>query len=481
MDKILSVKNLNISFPDKEIVCGVDLDISPGEMVALVGESGCGKTLLCRTLLALPPRGVAISHDSLSTPPLQDMSLIMQDALSALDPAMQIGKQILETREKEPINILNILKTVGIKSPEKRSKQYPTELSGGMRQRVAIAIALTAKPRVIFADEPTTSLDADLRLQIMEILNTLKKEGTAILFITHDLSLVRHYADRVLIMQGGKIIEEGKTADIFNSPQQEHTRELLSYAAMSSPKNHTHGQIHYHDLKMHSHEQTGEHSHTTLREPEIEKVPEKTRLVKIMGLSKVYLYKRKDINKVLNNLNLDIYKGELIGLCGPSGVGKSTLARIICGLENPSSGSIEKAKNLNIQMIFQDSLAALNPQMSVEKLIGEPLYIRDKKHPSKELVLGLMDEVELEPSLINRRPRQLSGGQRQRVAIARSIATNPDLLIADEPVSSLDSTTCSKIVHLLKKLRDKHEMTMLLISHDLHLLAHISDRIIKIN
>jgi ABC-type dipeptide/oligopeptide/nickel transport system ATPase subunit len=203
-------------------------------------------------------------------------------------------------------------------------------------------------------------------------------------------------------------------------------------------------------------------------------------LVEVRGLCKTYSLGRGRVNRVLQGVDLVIYPGEITGLCGASGLGKSTLARCLAGLERPTTGQRLVQAGLDIQMIFQDSASALNPRMTVEALIAEPLLLREKKRPTRERILALMREAELEPELRSRLPRQLSGGQRQRVAIARAVATRPDLIIADEPVSSLDVTTCSKIIHLLKGLKDEYNLTMLLISHDLHLLAHISDRIVRI-
>jgi peptide/nickel transport system ATP-binding protein len=304
-----------------------------------------------------------------------------------------------------------------------------------------------------------------------------REEDTSILFVTHDLSLVHDFADRVVIMKNGTIIEVGATADIFANPQQEYTKELIRYAAIGNPANHTHGKVHYHDISLHSHEHQGHHHHindrsdndeTNLRSP----------LIEVKSLCKYYPFGWGRVNPVLHDISLAIYPGEITALCGPSGIGKSTLARCLAGLEKPSGGQRVVSDQINIQMIFQDSASALNPRMTVERLIAEPLYLRDKKRPPRAVIQALMREAKLEPELINRRPRELSGGQRQRVAIARAIATRPDLIIADEPVSSLDVTTCSKIIHLLKKLRDEYNLTILLISHDLHLLAHVSDRIV---
>lgn len=478
---------MSVAFAGREVVRGVSFRLHAGELVALVGQSGSGKSQLCRALLGLPPKGARVSYELLERPAPEEMSLVMQDAMTALDPAMPVGRQIAEAGAAARggtvagrtggsglfRRIMNrrfsgrarmqdsvaLLRRIGIDEAERRAGQYPGEFSGGMRQRAAVAVALAMRPKVIFADEPTTSLDAGMRMRIMELLNRIREEdGTAILFVTHDLSLVREFADRVLILKDGTIVEQGTADEIFANPREEYTKELLRYAAIGDPTNrthHTHGRVHYHKKET---------------EP----------LVWTEQLCKSYPLGYGRTNRVLDRVSIAIYPGEVAGLSGPSGIGKSTLARCLAGLEKPSGGRRFAREGLNIQMIFQDSVSALNPRMTAEQLIAEPLYLRDGKSPPWETILDLMRETELEPELLRRRPAQLSGGQRQRVAIARAIAARPDLIIADEPVSSLDVTTRSKIFHLLKKLKDEHGLTMLLISHDLPLLTHVSDRIVRI-
>ncbi|MDR0915793.1 MAG: ABC transporter ATP-binding protein [Oscillospiraceae bacterium] len=446
-NSIITVDNLTVDFPGKRAVDGVSFKLYRGELLALVGESGSGKTVLCRSLLGLPPKNAVISHDALTVPAPRDMSLVMQNAMTALDPAMTVGRQIRECDKRA--DVTELLARVGIDRPELRAWQYPAHLSGGMRQRAAIALALASNPKVIFADEPTTSLDAALRVKIMELLDEIRRDtNAAILFVTHDLELVRDFADRVLIMQDGKIVERGATRDIFERPRHAYTRGLL-----------------------HAHE-GGEHVHGA--SPESPKTP----ILELRNISKSYKMPRGNVNHVLRGVNLTINRGELLGLCGPSGIGKSTLARIAADVEKPDAGERVADKNLSVQMIFQDSVSALNPRMTVETIIAEPLRLRDRRKPPRDTILALMRDVELDAELISRRPSELSGGQRQRVAIARAIATNPDVIIADEPVSSLDVATCSKIVHLLKRIQSERGLSILLISHDVRLLGHVCDEII---
>jgi peptide/nickel transport system ATP-binding protein len=261
-----------------------------------------------------------------------------------------------------PADPVELLARVGIVDPALRVKQYPGEFSGGMRQRAAIAVALAMQPRVIFADEPTTSLDADLRMKTMELLNGIRKDGTAVLFVTHDLSLVRDFADRVLIMKDGEIIEQGMTAEIFENPKEEYTKELIRCANMANPANHTHGDIHFHEKSMHSHRHSGSHTH---EDEKNDAVKTQEPLIEARELSKSYRISGQRVYHAAQNVNLSVYPGEITGLCGPSGVGKSTLARCLAGLEKPTSGERAAKPGINIQMIFQDSVSALNPRMNV--------------------------------------------------------------------------------------------------------------------
>jgi peptide/nickel transport system ATP-binding protein len=401
----------------------------------------------------------------------------MQDAMTALDPAMPVGRQIAESGRHFATDPVELLSLVGIDDPARRARQYPGEFSGGMLQRAAVAIALAARPQALFADEPTTSLDSAMRGRLMELLDRVRRTGTAVLFVTHDLSLARGFADRALIMEDGKIVETGTTAEIFGNPRAAYTKELLRSAAIGDPANHTHGSVHYHDAAPHGHSYSGAHTHS---HPERE-AETRAPLLEARSLCKSYPLGRGQTQLVLRDISFAVYPGEITGLTGPSGIGKSTLARCLAGLEKPSGGTLFRRDGLRAQMIFQSSAAALNPRMTVERLIAEPLLLRDSRRPSQNMILALMDKAELEPELLSRLPGALSGGQRQRVAIARAIAAMPDMLIADEPVSSLDATTRSRIIHLLKRLKDEYRLTMLLISHDLHLLAHVSDRIVRID
>jgi peptide/nickel transport system ATP-binding protein len=382
----------------------------------------------------------------------------------------------------------------------------PHHFSGGMRQRIAIAIALAGRPKLLLADEPTTALDQETQAQILALL---KNVDITTIFITHDLSLVEDIADRVAIMQAGEIVESGQVKEIFENPQHPYTKKLLGYLDYGKGRGHSH-----------KHEETVRGKH----------------LVEIENIKKYFPLGRKKVHKALDGFSMNIHRGEILGIVGPSGCGKSTLARCIMGMEKLTGGEIRFYNNAAgttdmgagdtafacslqhpfrnssnwKQMIFQDSDSAFNPRMTIGEIIAEPMKIAQKQQNTKGLferkavgsqpfeestcrfcnawhekmsmrdrVIDLMKQVELDPELIDRHPYEVSGGQRQRAAIARAISVDPELIIADEPISSLDISTQAQIVHLFRKLQEERNLTILFIAHDLPMVNHISDRIIE--
>lgn len=499
MEHVLEIENLTLTFHGPggpvQAVRGVGLKVAEGEIVALVGESGCGKTALCRAILGLHSAHAELESGSIrlcgQAVDWQDeaamrrlrgsvAAMIFQDPLSSLNPVYSVGAQIVEairvqgkiSRKAAWQQAVALLQQVGIPEAEKRVAQYPHQFSGGMRQRVAIAIALAQNPALLIADEPTTALDADIQGQIVDLLRQLVKaqDGACrgLLFVTHDLRLVRHMADRVIVMRDGLVEEEGRTADIFAHPQTAYTRKLVNYANYGEAGSHVHGRLEENDYR----------SPTCTGEP----------LLHVQGLQKGFPLQGKEMRIVLQNVNLRLYPGEIVGLIGPSGCGKSTLVRCLIGIDTPEEGTIRFAPGCRRQMIFQDSAAAFDPRMKLWESIVEPLVLAEKKQRRKrpngaslrQLAAEMMEQVALPVELMDRYPYEVSGGQRQRAAIARALITDPDLLIADEPVSSLDVPVQAQIIHLLKKLHDQRGLTLLLIAHDLPMVSHISDRIISL-
>ena len=493
MEAAVKIENLRLSFHGPlgkvEAVKGVDLQVAAGETVALVGESGCGKTALCRSILRLHAEHARIDSGNiflcgrdvtcLSEKEMEkvrgvDAAMVFQDPMTSLNPVFSVGRQIMEpmlihekvSRQEAKKRALELLRKVGISEPEIRFSQYPHHFSGGMRQRVAIAIALACNPRLFIADEPTTALDSQNRKQIVELLRNLCSDGKrGVLFVTHDLALARTIADRIAVMKDGVIVETGTAEEIFSFPRHDYTKKLIWYALYGTAESHYHGSV---------------------REVKNESVLQPPMLA-VRGLSKSFSLRRGKVQKVLDDFSMTVAAGEIVGLVGPSGCGKSTLARCLMGIYPPDAGRIEFAEDCGRQMIFQDSASAFNPRMKLWQIIGESLLLQCKKKKQliskeelKKKVYEMMEQVELEPALGERYPYDVSGGQRQRAAIARALMTEPDFIIADEPVSSLDVSTQSQIIHLLKKLHDQRNLTLILISHDLPMVEHISDRIIDL-
>ena len=410
-----------------------------------------------------------------------------------------------------------LLAKLGFDEPARRAQQYPHEFSGGMLQRAAIALAMIAKPRLLIADEPTTALDIESQQEIMALLRaSCARQDCSMLFVTHDLGLAEQIADRIVVMKDGRIVEEGQSEQIFRDPQHAYTKKLLGYAAYGKGSSHYHGRI-----------RAAEQEEITQKETKQTAKEADDVLLSIRGLSKSFPLDKHTCKQVLHDVSLAIHRGEIVGLIGPSGIGKSTLARCIMGICAPDSGEMIVWEGARIQMIFQDSAAAFNPHMTIAEIIAEPLVLQARRQRRtvvrrcftkaaagcdaadkdaaraghtdsadgqrctrivgkmskavlREKVLAVMQQAEIEPELADRHPYDVSGGQRQRAAIARALITEPDLIICDEPISSLDVSLQADIIHLLKKLQEERGLSLLLISHDLPMVEHISDRIVKL-
>jgi len=504
---LLSVNNLRVAYPHQsqaEIIWAVDdvsFTLNPGERMGLVGESGCGKSTLGRSIMKLLPDGSqvtgAIDFKGKSVAELNQeelrqfrgevVALVFQDPMTRLDPLMTIGDHCLETlqahqsklsRQEAKQKAVEALDAVRI--PANRWGQYPHEFSGGMRQRVAIALALLLEPKMIVADEPTTSLDVTVSAEILDELTRLCSErDMALLLISHDLAMVGEYCDRIGVMYQGKMVESGDVKSILYHPQHEYTRSLLQAA-----------------LKIQAvkakDSQTKQGAILKVRELQQHFTLESNLLKQLFG-------GEKSVIKAVDGINFELHEGETLGLVGESGCGKSTLSRTILQLLKPTSGTVEflgkdltqlpgsqlREMRRQIQMIFQDPHACLNPLMSVGESIADPLFIHQLANASeaKKQVVTMLEKVGLTPTsdYYHRYPSELSGGQQQRVAIARALITHPQLVICDEPVSMLDATVQTQVLELMLTLKAEFQLTYLFITHDLWVARFFCDRIAVMN
>ncbi|MCJ8008801.1 ABC transporter ATP-binding protein [Lederbergia wuyishanensis] len=500
MEPILKVKDLRVSFHTRdgefEAVRGINFEVRKGETLGIVGESGSGKSVTARSIMRLlpsPPSYMKAGEITFLGENLafktekemeairgRDIGMIFQDPMTSLNPTIRIGKQISESlikhqklsKKEAKKEAIEILKLVGIRNSEARYNQYPHEFSGGMRQRVMIAIALACRTTLLIADEPTTALDVTIQAQILNVMKDIQEKfGTSIILITHDLGVVAGMCDRVVVMKDGEVVETGTTEEIFESPKHPYTKRLLNALPRLDEKK--------------------KPKKTPLILGTVDKG---TPLLDVRSLKQYFDMGKGNVLKAVDNINFHIKPGETLGLVGESGSGKSTTGRAILRLYEPTDGEIlyqgmavnrlskseMKTMRRHMQMIFQDPYSSLNPRYKVLDIIGQALDIHQLSGSSAERrkkVEKLLDMVGLEPFHADRYPHEFSGGQRQRIGIARALAVEPKFIVCDEPLSALDVSIQSQVVTLLEDLQQQLGLTYLFIAHDLSMVKHISDRV----
>ena len=573
---LLQIKNLHTDIEIRSGVVralsGVDLHVNPGETLGIVGESGSGKTMTALSLMGLLPQGGKVSSGSiildgqdLTKMPLHlkrkmrgtKVGMIFQDPLTSLNPTMKIGLQVCEPlRVHEKLSkraalarAIEILKRVGMPRPEVVINNYPHQLSGGMRQRVMIAMALVCKPRILIADEPTTALDVTTQMQILDLIDELRDEyKMGVILITHDLGVVAGHTDRVAVMYAGRIVETAPTKTLFTEPKHRYTSSLMAalperalaagtklfsipgappsltnlpkgcrfaarclwatdecradYPSLSGDENHTFSCFHpvqegdespaVLQAMMDSGkaedavDATGQISHEVLLD-----VKEASREYESAGSG--FFKRDKGVVSAVDRVSITVNKGETYGLVGESGCGKSTVGRLIAGLERPSGGAIEldgrdlatlKGRDAvrihrDVQMMFQDSYAAMDPRMRIDQILAEPMSIQKTGNARQiaERIMEILEQVGLTEEILDRYPHEFSGGQLQRIGFARSLTLAPDLIVADEPVSALDVSVQAQVLNLMKDLQQELGLSYLFISHDLAVVQYMADRI----
>ncbi|ENB2088042.1 ABC transporter ATP-binding protein [Vibrio alginolyticus] len=493
---ILSVNNLSVSFTTNDgivdAVKNVSFDLKAGETLSIVGESGSGKSVSTNALMKLLPDN-AILHENSSIMfegssildkterEMQSIrgdriGMIFQEPMTSLNPYMRVGIQVAEAimchrpvdRRTAKAKVLELFELVHMPNPEKAYNKYPHEFSGGQLQRIMIAMALINEPDILIADEPTTALDVTVQAEVLHLIKEIQAQmGMAILFITHDLGVVKHFADRVIVMCKGEVVEEGETQTLFEDPKHEYTRMLIN----SIPKG--------------SKDPISESATQLLKADYIR--------VKFL-IKSHFIASKNEYFEAVKGISLELKQGETLGIVGESGSGKSTLGRALIGLL-PSTGKIEyKGQDMalltnkerfelkkDVQMVFQDPYGSLSPRMTIGEIITEGLTVHQPMLSKKERMQKARDvlrEVRLDPASINRYPHEFSGGQRQRIAIARALILEPSFILLDEPTSALDRSVQLTVIDLLKDLQKKHNIGYLFISHDLSVVKALSDRVL---
>ena len=522
MDNIvLSIKNLSLGLNNQKnaklLIDNVSFEIKKNEIVSIIGESGSGKTLTAMSILGLLDKTLfnisgQIIFDNVNLLRVNEakirkirshnISIVFQNPMNSLNPTMKLGKQIYEVfHSHKDLNynsinkrIKKLIKKVKLDGVKNLFEKYPHEISGGQTQRFMLVMALVSSPKLLIADEPTTALDVTVQKEIIEILKSLQKtEDLSILFISHNIGLVKNISDKIIVMKGGKLIENNHTQLILQSPKKKYTKGLLSININNKKRVKK-----LNTLQNFENEIQNNNISKSTRNCRLKLLYEKEPLIVVSNVSKYYSHFvdfRKKVNfKALKNVNIKLYEGETLGVIGESGSGKTTLSEIIVKIKKYEFGNIfYKNKNINkfnknemlnyrkeVQIVFQDPYSSLNPLFNVKEIIAEPIKchnIYEKKSEIDKKCKELINDVKIGESYLKKYPHELSGGQRQRVAIARAISINPKILIFDESVSALDVSIQASILNLLTEIKEKYNLSYIFISHDLSVVKHMSDKI----
>lgn len=531
---LLSVEGLSVSTGRFPLVHDVNFAMARGERIGLIGESGSGKSVTSTALMGLLPDGLQATgtvklagHEANFVDASdavmrkirgRDMAMVFQEPLTALNPLMRAGAQVAEimlqhqtvpSRRAAKAKAIEMLASVKLPDPAEAAMAYPHQLSGGQRQRVMLAMALANDPSLLLCDEPTTALDVTVQRQVLDlVLESVVQRGTGLLFITHDLAVVANMCTRVLVMNNGKVVEQGATEEIFTRPQHPYTRGLLAASDLEATD---------HDGRLFTVASAAAYVPWTVAETEAHAVEDAREtpvepaapqqdaeiqpVIKITDLSRTYkrgrssLFGKPTEVHALQKANFTVLPGERLGVVGESGSGKSTLLRILAGLDQPTSGSAVVAGNevagapesqlvqlrQELQIVFQDPMGSLNPRMKVLDIVTEPLLVPGRTENAakrRKMAEEMLEAVGLGPETLERYPHQFSGGQRQRISIARALICRPRVLVADEPVSALDVSVRAQVLNLLADLVDAYQLTLVFVSHDLAVVRYLCDKVV---
>ena len=529
---LLRVEGLSVSTGKFPLVQDVNFAMARGERIGLIGESGSGKSVTSTALMGLLPDGLQATgtvklagHEAnfVDAPDSvmrrirgRDMTMVFQEPLTALNPLMRAGAQVAEimlqhkkvsSRREAHAKAVEMLAAVKLPDPSEAARAYPHQLSGGQRQRVMLAMALANDPSLLLCDEPTTALDVTVQRQVLDlVLESVMQRGTGLLFITHDLAVVANMCTRVLVMNKGRVVEEGATEEIFTRPQHPYTRGLLAASDLEATD---------HDGRLFTVASSAAYVPLTVAEsaardraaeaPKEAEPPQAPAdlepVIKITDLSRTYKRARSSLFgkptevHALQSANFTVLPGERLGVVGESGSGKSTLLRILAGLDQPTSGSAVVAGNevagapesklvqlrQELQIVFQDPMGSLNPRMKVLDIVTEPLLVPGRTENAaarRKMAEEMLEAVGLGVETLERYPHQFSGGQRQRISIARALICRPRVLVADEPVSALDVSVRAQVLNLLADLVDAYQLTLVFVSHDLAVVRHLCDKVV---